>query len=111
MEFMEAIIQNPNENQKGKSDSKQSSLRTGNFQSKTQKDNYASFKSDKNGNSKKSQAHKWCVYHESDTHDTGEWKVMVAQAKQMCGECKNSKPNNYASKSKTWNKSTDDKKW
>ena len=101
MEFAEAMIQNPKENQKGKSDSKPSSLKNGNSKAKSP----APFRTEKNG--KKSRAYKWCVYHESDTHDTGDCKVMLAQAKEMRGKWENSKTTNYASKNKTWNKSTE----
>ena len=36
-------------------------------------------------NNKKREAKKWCIYHETDLHDTGECKVILSQAKKMRG--------------------------
>jgi hypothetical protein len=54
-------------------------------------------------NGKSSDGGKWCVLHESDTHDTADCRTILAQKKKF----KSDKPNN---KNKSWKRKADDEK-
>jgi hypothetical protein len=52
-----------------------------------------------NGNRKRRGESKWCALHEVDTHDTGECKVLLNQAKRMRGTWEAHKSGNKNNKS------------
>ena len=69
---------------------------------------------------RKASTEKWCVFHETDSHDTGDCKVVLVQAKKMrgtfeasSGQTSYSRPKNTsnesgASKSVSWKKRTNE---
>ena len=68
-------------------DNKESKTQT---DSKNRKDGLFRAKSSERGtsttdNRKHRKTGKWCVLHETDSHETSECKVLMAQAKRMCG--------------------------
>ena len=48
-----------------------------------------------NTSTKKRKASMWCEYHQTDSHDTGDCKVMIAQAKKMRGTWEASREKTY----------------
>ena len=76
----------------------------GQAKSKTGKNgNQVCAKSSERGNSKRKRD-KWCEYHKSDSHDTNECKVMLAQAKKMRGQWEAKISGEPQHKHKTWHK-------
>ena len=62
-----------------------------------------------NGSKKRQGESKWCVLHEVDSHDTGECKVVLSQAKRMRGTWEAHKSGNKNVKFANGNKHNNDK--
>ena len=75
--FCEQIehVETMGNNSETKSQNEPSAATTGKVQSRNQKGKRKSRESESSG--------KWCVLHQTDTHDTNECKVIIAQAKKM----------------------------
>ena len=73
------------ENLEGKEGSlKKAEAKSKNSRKRNNNDSNASAEKDKTPKKRKGKS-KWCVYHRTDSHDTGECKVILDQAKKMRG--------------------------
>ena len=85
---------------------------TGNTGAKSQKESknpkdgpFHAKSSEKGNNKKRKSSDKWCIYHQTDSHDTGDCKVMQSQAKKMRSNWEANKGTSTStSKNKTWNR-------
>ena len=88
-------------------DAKQRAKTSAGGKRKRGQNNHQNAQNNNNNNNNKIRTGKWCVYHQTDSHDTGECKVVLAQAKKMRAtyEATSSESKNFA-----WNRKDNERK-
>ena len=88
-------------------DAKQRAKTSAGGKRKRGQNNHQNAQNNNNNNNNKIRTGKWCVYHQTDSHDTGECKVVLAQAKKMRAtyEATSSESKNLA-----WNRKDNERK-